>query len=302
MKKIDLSNIETYYFYRNKFDKSLMGRMTHKQRLWLHPILFKIISSRNKKAGFITHLLYDKRKKTNKPIIFAITHIGKFDIEVATETVKDHYYLLSGDYENMRGTIEEVFLGLNGVVYIREDDKADRALSKEKMINVLRQGGNMMYFPEGTWNLTTNLPVLPCPFGIIEVAMRSNAIILPIGIQQYDKDFYIAVGENFDVSQYSNNSVEDKIIAVNNLRDRLATLKWDIWSSIPQELSDSINRETFNTQLSERLQEWPGMTLEQFLDSGYKPKNVVSYKQAFAHLENVVPNLKTAFLFNKRLK
>lgn len=301
-KRIDLTDLETYYFYRNKFEKSLVGRMPHKWRLCLHPILFKIISSRNKSAGFTSHVLYDKRKKTTEPIIFAITHIGKFDIEVSTETVKEHYYLLSGDYENMKGTVEEIFLGLNGVVYIREDDKEDRALSKEKMINVLRQGGNMMYFPEGNWNLTPNLPVLPLPFGVIDVAMRANATIIPIGIEQYGKDFYIAVGENFDVDKYDKDNVEGKITAINDLRDHLATLKWDIWSSNPEEISKTINSESFSAHIIERLQEWPGMTLEQFFDSAYKPKTITTYKDAFDHLSTIHPTTRNAFLFNKRLK
>jgi len=301
-KKIDLTDLETYYFYRNKFEKSIFGRMSHKWRLRLHPILFKIISSRNKSAGLISHVIYDKRQKTTKPIIFAITHIGKFDIEVATETVKDHYYLLSGDYENMKGTVEEIFLGLNGVVYIREDDKADRALSKEKMINVLRKGGNMMYFPEGTWNLTEHLPVLPLPFGVVDVAARAGATIIPIGIQQYGNQFYLAVGENFDVDNYETDSTEGKIAAINALRDRLATLKWDIWASIPEEITNSINADSFSRHINERLQEWPGMTLEQFFDSAYKPKHITVPKDAFAHLNNISPTMQNAFLFNKRLK
>lgn len=301
-KKIDLTDLDTYYFYRDKFENSIFGKMSHKWRLRLHPILFKIISSRNKSAGFTSYVIYDKRQKTTKPIIFAITHIGKFDIEIATETVKDHYYLLSGDYENMKGTIEEVFLGLNGVVYIREDDKTDRALSKEKMINVLRKGGNMMYFPEGTWNLTENLPVLQLPFGIIDVAMRANATIIPIGIEQYGKIFYLAVGENFDVDKYDKDNIESKIIAINDLRDRLATLKWDIWASIPERISNSIDADSFNRHINERIQEWPGMTLEQFFDSAYKLKNITTPKEAFAHLNKITPTIQNAFLFNKRSK
>ena len=48
---VDLTDLETYYFYRDKFDKSLVSRLTHKQRLLLHPLLLKIISYRNKKAA-----------------------------------------------------------------------------------------------------------------------------------------------------------------------------------------------------------------------------------------------------------
>lgn len=301
-KKIDLKDLETYYFYRDKFEKSVFGRMSHKWRLRLHPILFRIISARNRGAGFTSHVIYDKRKKTAKPIIFAITHIGKFDIEVATETVKDHYYLLSGDYENMKGTVEELFLGLNGVVYIREDDKADRALSKEKMINVLRKGGNMMYFPEGTWNLSENLPVLPMPFGVVEVAARAGAAIIPIGIQQYGNVFYLAVGENFDVAPYATDTTEGKIAAINELRDRLATLKWDIWASIPTEIAGAINADSFRKENDERMQEWPGMTLQEMYDSAYKLRHITAPKDAFAHLNELTPSMQNAFLFNKRCK
>lgn len=44
------------------------------------------------------------------------------------------------------------------------------------------------------------------------------------------------------------------------------------------------------------------MTLEQFLESGYKPKNITPRKKAFVHIENLTPNHNNAFLFNKRLK
>ena len=291
--KVDLTDLETYYFYRDKFDKSLVSRLTHNQRLLLHPLLLKIISYRNKKAGFEIETLYDLREKTDKPIIFAITHIGKFDIEIASEIIKDHYYLLSGDFENMMGTVEEKFLGLNGVVYIREDDKEDRKLSKEKMIKTLKNGGNMMYFPEGTWNLTPNLPVLQCPYGIIEVAMRSGATIIPIGIEQYGKKFVAAVGQNFDVSQYTQ---DEKVEAISELRDRLAALKWDIWESVPDEEKTKMNEEWFNRHVEERLEEWPNMPLEQFLESAFKPKHIAHEKQVYSFLENMEINKNNCFL------
>ena len=52
--------------------------------------------------------------------------------------------MLSGDFENIHSTIEEKFLGYNGVIYVREDDKEDRKLSKEKMVNILKNRGNIM--------------------------------------------------------------------------------------------------------------------------------------------------------------
>ena len=291
--KVDLTDLQTYYEYRNKFDKSFVNNLSHKQRLMLHPLLLAIIKYRNRQAGFEIKKLYDKRTETDKPKIFALTHIGKFDIEVASEIVKDHYYLLSGDFENMYGTVEEKFLGLNGVVYVREDDKSDRKLSKEKMINTLKNGGNMMYFPEGTWNLTPNLPVLQCPYGIIEVAQKSGAEIIPIGIEQYGNKFIAAVGKNFDVSKYGE---DEKVTAINDLRGVLAGLKWSIWESLPEYQKLSMDEAWFKSHIDSRISEWPGMTVDDYENFTFKPKNISSEKDVYSFLENLDINQKNSFL------
>ncbi len=67
------------------------------------------------------------------------------------------------------------------------------------MIGHLRAGGNLMYFPEGTWNLSPNLPVLPCFWGIVEIAQKGNAIIVPVAAEQYGKHFKINIGCNLDI-------------------------------------------------------------------------------------------------------
>lgn len=56
-----------------------------------------------------------------------------------------------------------------------------------------------MYFPEGTWNLSPNLPVLPCFWGIVEIAQKGNAIIVPVAAEQYGKHFKINIGCNLDI-------------------------------------------------------------------------------------------------------
>ena len=287
-----VDNIDLYYSEREKVENSFVGKLTHNQRLMLHPLLLKIITYRNKKAGFTIDTIYDKRGNVKGPKIFCITHIGKYDIEVVSEVVKDHYYLLSGDFENMKGTIEEKFLGLNGVVYIREDDKNDRHLSKEKMINILKNGGNMMYFPEGTWNLSPYLPVLQCSYGIIDVAMRSGATIIPIGIEQYGSKFISAVGHPFDVSKYSEN---EKIEAINDLRGVLAGLKMDIWEKAPQNYKQIINQKEFDRIIDERLSEWT-QSIEILLESIFKPKNVFTEEEVFKFFENLDINKGNCYL------
>ena len=290
--KPDMHDPVIYYFYRDQFEHSAIGRLTHRQRLLLHPLLLAIIKFRNRLAGFQINLLYDHRTKTDRPVIYAITHICKYDIEIASEIVHSHYYLLSGDYENMKGTTEEKFLGLNGVVYIREDDRKDRALSKEKMISVLKEGGNIMYFPEGTWNLSPNLPVLQCAYGIIDVAMRSGALIVPIGMEQYGNAFHVAVGSYFDVSRYGS---DEKTEAIQDLRSAMAALKMDVWASAPQE-SSSPSRENFDALIQDRVSKWPGQPLEGFQNAIFKPKHICTEKDAFAFLKHLTLNSSNCFL------
>lgn len=291
-----IDNIDLYYDERNKFERSFVSRLSHKQRLMLHPFLLKIITYRNKKNGFEIEILYDRRGSVDEPKIFCVTHIGKYDVEAISEVIKDHYYLLSGDFENMKGTVEEKFLGLNGVVYIREDDKADRKLSKEKMVNILTNNGNILYFPEGTWNLSYNLPVLPCAYGIVDVAMKSGAKIIPIGIEQYGNKFISAVGEPFDVSNYAEN---EKINAINDLRGVLAGLKFDIWENAPNEYKETINEEKYAEIIDKKISEWT-QPLEVFLQSIFKPKDVYTEEEVFMFLEKLNCNIDNCFLERKK--
>ena len=268
MKNTNLNDINEYYAAREKYDNSLLGKLTLKQRKLIHPILLNVIKLRNRGNKFKIETLNGKIEKTNRPKIFCITHIGKFDIEIISEVIKEHYYLLSGDFENIKGTLE------------------------------VKLGGNIMYFPEGTWNLSPTLPVLQCPFGIIEVAQKSDAVIVPIGIEQYDKTFIATVGKNFDASKYSE---DEKIKAISDLRDVMATLKWDIWESVSPNVRSQLDKDEFDKFINERLKEWPNFTLEEFYDRVFKPKNIQDEKNVFECLKDLDINVNNAFLAKQQL-
>lgn len=136
------------------------------------------------------------------------------------------------------------------------------------MIDHLRQGGNLMYFPEGTWNLSPNLPVLPCYWGIVDVAQKGNAVIVPIAAEQYGKHFVINIGENFDMSRYDS----DKALAITELRDTLAALKWEIWESQSIRHRKEVDADEWNAYVTDRFREWPYFNLAYIDGLIYKPK------------------------------
>lgn len=300
LKKREERFFELYYKLRTRDEGKIWNKLTLKQRQDVHWIILCIYKLKNRLGGFSYELIKDEREKTTRPIIFAITHVGKFDIEVISEAIEDHYYLLSGDYEHLQGIIDAPFLAMNGVFYFNEKDKQDRRNVSKKMINHLNEGGNLMYFIEGTWNLSPNLPMLPCYWGIVDIAKKGNAIIVPVAAEQYGKKFKISIGKNFDMNTYAD-TIEDKSNAIADLRDILATLKWEIWESEGILHRGNLNENEWNEYVAARFAEWPYFN-EEYIDGlVFKPKNIIKNSEAYEHIKKLVPNKKNAFLFNKRL-
>jgi len=262
---------KVYYELRKKDENSFFGRLTLRARQRLHKFVLLVFRIKNRISGFSYEIIKDDRNNTSRPIIYALTHIGKFDIEVSAVGIREHFYILSGDYEHLQGTVDGTFLLVNGVFYFNEIVKEDRKAVSKKMIEHLKGGGNIMYFPEGTWNLSPNLPVLPCYWGIVDVAQAGNAIIVPIAVEQYGKHFKIRIGENFDMRTFGSD-VTEKLNAINTLRDILATLKWEIWETEPQLKRCEIDNNEWNKYMDNRFREWPYFNLEYIDSLILKPK------------------------------
>ncbi len=265
-----------YYDLRELYEKSFLYNLTLKQRKLLHPLVLAGITARNYLSGFRLKVLADERTKTNRPIIFAASHICKYDIELLSQAIKSHFYLLMGDFESIHDTSDGFFLGLNGVEYFNEKNREDRKSVRERMIKILQSGGNMLYFPEGTWNLTKCKLVNPLFNGIIDVAKETDAIIVPIGIEQYGKQFIAKIGKNFDVKEYASKEEAKK-----HLRDALATLRWDIFSSVKPFKRAEIPDDYYEKMINERIGEWE-LSLDVYEDAIYKEKGVVTAEEVFA--------------------
>jgi len=216
-------------------------------------ILYRLVNRLN---GLSYEVINDKRTKTDKPVIFAVTHIGKFDIQVIAEAIKEHTFLLSGDFEHLQGSFDAPFLALNGVFYFNENIKSDRKAVTKKMIEHLKKGGNIMYFPEGCWNMSPNLLVLPLFWGIIDVARCSQACIVPIAVEQYGKHFKINIGDYIDVNNYMDTD-QGKTEAITDLRNIMAALKYEIWETEPVASRRDIKNDYWVNKAVERFNEFP---------------------------------------------
>ena len=123
--------------------------------------------------------------------------------------------------------------------------------------------------------------------------MKANAIIVPVAIEQYGKQFISIIGKNFEVDKYSDN---DKIVAIEDLRGELASLKWKIWETVQPSIRKDIQKDEFDSFINERLKEWPNFTLNEFLDRVYKPKDIEDAEVVFSFLNSINLNKENAFL------
>ena len=236
-------------------DRPIKGVCVH---CWFHPLLMFLLRVKSKLSGLTYEFVNDKRLNVNskKTVIYAVTHIGKFDYEMLVEACDIFAYPFAGDWELMYATVDDYFLRVNGVLWVDTSDKEDRQNSFKYMLKALKQGIPMLIYPEAIWKLTENLPVMKIFPGAVQGAKECDVPIIPIAIEQRGKHFLLNVGEEMDFAE-----VEESA-AVQMLRDTLASLKWEIWEYLPQERRTDIPNGYHEKFVQERLAECAGFTKE----------------------------------------
>lgn len=217
-----------------------------------------LLRVKSKLSGLTYEFVNDKRvdSKSDKAVIYAISHIGKFDYEMLIEACDIFAYPFAGDWELMYATVDDYFLRANGVLWVDTSDKADRQNSFNFMIKALKQGIPMLIYPEAIWNLTESLPMMKIFPGAVQAAKECNVPIIPIAIEQRGKHFLLNVGNELDFADI------EESVAVQTLRDTLATLKWEIWEYLPREKRTEIPDGYHEKFVQERLAECTGFTKE----------------------------------------
>lgn len=226
-----------------------------------------------------------------------------YDVEVVLQAIRRHVYMLSADEDAMYKTFDGWFFDANGVIYVDPEDKADRKTAMETTVKFLRNGRCLLWCPEGTWNLSPNYVILPMHYGIIEAAVRSDAVIIPVGVEQYDRahgiDFVVNIGNVFDPQKYLDCELtrNQKIDLAEMLRSEMARLKMDAWESVSR---TDIGSDYWDMFITKRLAEWPHYTMDIIRRREFNPKSFTSPSEVFEHLHHLIPSSANAFLFRKR--
>lgn len=263
----------------------------------IHLLMFKVFSIVQK-----YNLKIDGSAPNEGNHIYIANHFGVSDIPTAAQVIRNHVFPLVSNED--RHKIDGLFLKLNGVIWTSRTDKRLRKKSRDEIIGYLKQGKNVLIYPEATWNNSPNLLMLPMNYGCIAISQETAVPIVPLYLF-FHKDSntcYVKIHEPFIPS-------DDRLASINKLRDILATTAFNYMEKYNASTREKIVAENFDWDNEVRLKlleyrrarkdpDAVRKTEEQYI---FRPKNIVENKEAFSHLNNIVVNYKTAFLFNKRL-
>lgn len=294
-----LPALEAYHRQRRKEDFE-QGTLFKGIRLrkCLHPVMVYGLKLMHLLSRQRITILGDQRTPTQRPIVYAATHIGWDDIEMILTTIKDHAYLLLGDPHDLYRNLDGTLLNLNGIICCDTGVKEDRHISKESCIQWLTRGGNILIFPEGAWNITPSLPVMKLFTGAAEMAIRAGADIVPVAIEQYGRDYVVNIGRNIDCSSFA---LADKHVLTDKLRNEMATLRWEIWASQSVICRASIPADYREKYLQDIEQQMGGnYAIEEIETTRFRDKDEIAQRDAFAHLERLLPCKENAFLFKMK--
>lgn len=293
--------VEYYAEYRiycfEKGDK-LKGIKLRKKIYPLVKLILKLDQILSSEKNIIIGDMHNS--KTEGPHIYACTHIGGNDIQRTFQIINVPAYLMLGDPGILYKMPIYQGLKMNGVIPLETKNKKDRKIAYNRAIELLNKNGNLLIYPEGAWNVTPNQVVMKIFTGTVRMAMETGADIIPIGVEQYGNVFYFNIGKNYTIDKNTSKTPEE---LTSELRDKLATLKWEIMEQQPV-----LNRETipdnylqlFQSEIVERCNYGYGFSLEDAISESFHDKNIISEEEVFAFLENMNFNLDNAYLAKQK--
>lgn len=292
-----IQELEVYYLELRKYEydkgEPIKGLEIRKK---IHPLLLELIKLERMLNKETLTIVSDDRTKTNRPIIYACTHIGGNDVQRAFEAIEDHAYLFIADLKGMYKDIMGLILHLNGAIICQNDDvkgkltegqlKEDKKIAKARAIELLNNNGNLLIYPEGAWNITPNLLTMEIYNGAIDMAAKTNSIIVPVAIEEYDKEFKVNIGANIDFSKKQNMDINER---KQYLRDALASLKYEIISSMAPIRRSDIPENYEQQFVQEIMLKCPyGFTVEDIEKTRYHNKNITTAEEVFGFQKKLI--------------
>ena len=119
-----------------------------------------------------------------------------------------------------------------GLILVDKESKENRQNAKLDMIHILLKGHSIMYFPEGTWNLSPNKLHLPISYGFLDIACKADAAVVPM-VMEYSynstkaveciKKIHIRFGKVIYVKTH-----DDLKQKMTEYEEVISTMRWEL--------------------------------------------------------------------------
>lgn len=183
-----------------------------------HPALMKLAKSA---VAFRMVADNDFTPLPGRPIIFTGNHYCGQDVIIACNLIPDRVQIVAG--KQPLTPVDEFFFNMNGTIFVDRKNREDTAACKRAMEALLKQGQNLIIFPEGTSNVSDALLMYPMKWGVIDVAQRTGAQIIPV-VLDYDKEKMECHVHFCDPMVMDGLSKQE---GISLLRDTMASVRWE---------------------------------------------------------------------------
>lgn len=113
-------------------------------------------------------------------VIWASNHAFKDDTLASILALKRNAYIIFGSVPQFYNTIDGFTAWLNGVIMTNRKVKNSKSASLEKVKKVVEYGADIMMFPEGVWNKTSEKLIINFWPGIYRIATENNMKVVPV--------------------------------------------------------------------------------------------------------------------------
>ena len=195
----------------------------------------------------------------NCPKIYASSHQDFHDVINSIYAYPEHVITLNAI--NIR-SILKVLLNLNGVIYIDRDNKESRKLAKLEMEKYLVKGKSINMYPEATLNCTPSKLHLPFYIGMINIAKRTGAPVIPV-VQEYTydetkmdgkshvKSVHVRFGKAIFVNY--NDDILEKLMEYDEI---FSTIRWDLIEEKGLKNRKDISNKIYTDYIKARIRDW----------------------------------------------
>ena len=265
---------------------------------------------------------------SEKGRIFAINHRQGDDIVTGANVAGQSAYIVFGNKYLALDTTNGLGLWAYGMILLDRDNRANRRCTYDKMKYVLEQGGNIIIYPEGYWNLddngesderhgadghnSENWLIQDFNIGIFRLAQETGCEIVPTVLHYDEHKKKICYGRRgMPFAVHKDDDIFEK-------KEQLLTIMRTMYYGMMEKFSD-YKRSDLESGGQTLSQQWEQLKRALVSDcdiprTGYclnladekrigkakVTKPVVTRTEAFAHLQHLKPRRENAFLFRKR--